>query len=108
MLRFNIHLCGVFDGPAALKRWLSEDESRLASEKCEFFIELFGNLHMFLLHLLLYVSKNPILTCFTGMNKSPAGSNCGKEEKKTRKKYITGGVVPLSCIAARAAEKDGR
>eukprot|EP00434_Breviolum_minutum_P040442 symbB.v1.2.035936.t2/scaffold4956.1/size32453/3 len=24
---FNIHLCGVFDGPAALKRWLTEDAS---------------------------------------------------------------------------------
>jgi len=24
---FNIHLCGVFDGPAALKHWLTEDEA---------------------------------------------------------------------------------
>eukprot|EP00913_Durusdinium_trenchii_P024158 g22684.t1 len=24
---FNIHLCGVFDGPAALKHWLTEDAS---------------------------------------------------------------------------------
>lgn len=31
--RFNIHLCGVFDGPAALKRWLTEDSSHSAAEK---------------------------------------------------------------------------
>jgi len=27
---FNIHLCGVFDGPAGLKHWLTEDEAMKA------------------------------------------------------------------------------